>query len=195
MKTSAGTYAGLAVTTVLAIASFADEISGTIRFNPSIVHEGAGSASTLSETITDVWRWNGTSASIGTNGTASDLTAIYAAVSNNMPGGATNTVDLSGAVNDSFGNPLNMTRVKLFVFVPTNAANQAATFTIRPAASAGFTNWCNDAGGVIIPCGGIMKLANPTTNWWPVTGGACDSLEIVNNATNAGGYKLIIAGE
>ena len=189
-------YAWLIVAAVLAVASFADEISGTIRFNPTITHTaGANGASDLSETISDVWRWAGSSSSVGTNGTATDLTALYAGVSNNMPGKATNTVDLSGAINDSFGNPLNMTRVKLLVFVPTNAANQAATFTIRPAAAAGFTNWCNGADGVTIPCGGFLGLANPGTNYWPVTGGACDSLEIVNNATNAGGYKLIIAGE
>jgi hypothetical protein len=195
MKRKVDMYAGLVAAGVLAVVAFADEISGTIRFNPSILHEGVGVASTISETVTDIWRWGGTSASIGTNGSAAGMSKLWV-YGGTISGGATQSFDLAGGVTNSFGATLTFARVKMMVLCPSNSMAVAQSVLLRPAPANGFASWqsgTND--GARVFSGGAWAVMAPQTNAYAVTPGTGDLLEIANESTNAATYRLYIGGE
>ena len=179
---------------------YADDITGTIRVSPNVTHSGDGAASTLTETLADVWKWAGTSATLGTGTTATAISKMYVVVSNGIPGGATNQVDLYGAVYDSFGNLFSPTQVKGFIFCPTNAAsivtNGYQSMLIRPASVNGWATWMSDTTAAIrVKSTGVFALFAPCTNAYAVTATTGDLLETVNEATNTCGYRLYIFAE
>jgi hypothetical protein len=178
---------GILAALCLGAPAVCDPISGTISVSGPVLHTG-GTASSLQESIDSFFSW--TLASTETN--VLSLSCLYSA-SGSLAGGATNTLDLYGAVLDSFGATVKLARVKLLVFCPSNAI--AATATIRPAAAAGFTNWCDAAEGVTVRAGGALAFFAPDLTGYPVSNSVCDSLEIVNNATNSATYKLYIGGQ
>jgi hypothetical protein len=175
-------------------AAWADDISGTVKVSTSLTHLGSPTASTLTETLSDPWLWAGTTARLGTNGAATGLTRIYAAETA-IGAGGTNALDLYGTLLDSFGAAINMAKVKL-MFVSYSNAMASATVTLAPGAAAGFTNWNSGlTEGVKISAGGAFFLAAPNATGYPVSNTACDALQLVNNSTNAGSVKVIIAGD
>lgn len=173
-------------------AVMADDISGTIKAGISISHAGSGTASTLTETLSDPWKWGASTAIIGTNGAATGLSKLYVSDATIAASG-TNTLDLYGALTDSFGVAVNLARVKLLLIAPANAmAGQSVT--LRAAAANGLTN-ALDATGVSVLCGGAFFLAAPTAIGYTVSNGVCDTIEVINDSTNAATCKVIIAGE
>ena len=172
---------------------YADTISGRIGIKTSTVtHTGTATASTLTEYLPDAFLWAGDSDLIGSTGTASYISRLLVS-SATIAAGATNTIDLYGAVLDSFAQTANFVRVKGFIFTPTNVV--AAPQIIRPAGSGGFTNWCNTTEGVTVRSGGCFAYFVPDTNGLPVSNTVCDSVEVVNTGTNAGGYRVYWFGE
>lgn len=168
-----------------------DTITGNLMLHSTIIHQG-GSASRLTESLGTLWYWDGATGALGTNGQATYLSTIYVA-NVSIAGGETNTLDLSGTLNNSFGQTVNLSAVKLLFVAPT--APEAGTVTVRPAASAGWTNWCDAVEGVNVRIGGALMLAAPDLVGYPVSNGVSDTLEIVNNTTNTASVKIIVAGE
>jgi hypothetical protein len=192
-----GLAAAIAATTWLALA---DDITGSIKIAPNLTHSGAGSASTLTETISDVWKWAGTSATVGTGTTATAISKMYVVVSNGIPAGATNTVDLYGGVYDSFGTLFSPSQVKGFIFCPTNSlsvlTNGYQSMLIRPSSANGWATWMSTTTSAIrVKAGGMFALMAPCTNAYAVTATTGDLLETVNESTNACGYSLYILAE
>jgi hypothetical protein len=174
--------------------AWADDISGNIKIAASLTHLGSVTASTLTETLSDPWLWATSTARVGTNGAATGLTKIYAAETAIAAGG-TNALDLYGTLLDSFGATVNMAKVKL-MFLSFSNSMTSASVTLAPGAANGFTNWNDGAtAGVKISAGGAFFLAAPNAVGYPVSDGGCDALQVVNNATNAGSVKVIIAGD
>ena len=195
MKTLRIIAAGLA--SIGAAVLLADEITGTIRISPTITHNGANAAADLTETISDVWKWAGTSATIGTQGLATALTKMYVAVSNNFPAGATNTLDLYGGLTDSFGNSFTPAKVKGFIFCPTNNMTvPPQSMLVRPDHSAGWRSWMDTTGSAVrVFSGGAFALFAPVTNAYTVTDATADTLTLINESTNQCGYKIYIFAE
>lgn len=169
----------------------ADTITGEIKLSTAITHTGSGTASTLTETITDPWKWGSSTAFIGTNGSATGLSRVYVS-STSIAGSGTNTVDLFSSTLDSFGSVLAFSSVKFIWFAPSNTAS--STMTIRPALSSGFTNWTESASGNKVRSGGLLSIMAPDAGGYSVSDGVCDSIIIVNGSTNAGSYVLFVGG-
>jgi hypothetical protein len=192
-------FASLALA-VITFAARADNIAGSIRIAPNLTHTGAGTGSTLTETIADVWKWAGASSTVGTGTTATALSKMYVVVSNGIPAGATNTVDLYGAVTDSFGVLFSPSQVKGFIFCPTNTLNVVTngyqSMLIRPASENGWATWMSGTTSAIrVKAGGMFALFAPCTNAYAVTATTGDLIETVNESTNACGYSLYIFAE
>lgn len=187
---------------LVGVAAFSagDEVVGSIKLSPNLTHSGSGSGSTLTETIADVWKWAGTSATLGTGTTATAISKLYVLVSNNIPAGATNQLDLYGAVADSFGNTFSPSQVKGFVFCPTNSLSVTASgyqsMLIRPASANGWATWMSGTTSAVrVKAGGVFAVFAPCTNAYAVTANTGDLLETVNESTNACGYRLYIFAE
>jgi hypothetical protein len=185
--------AGLIVWVAVSIGIIlADDISGTIKAGISISHAGSGTASTLTETLSDPWKWGTSTAIIGTNGSATGLSKLYVSDAT-IAGSGTNTLDLYGALTDSFGVAVNLARVKLILIAPANTmAGQSVT--LGASASNGMTNALPASGNSVL-CGGAFFLAGPTAIGYSVSNGVCDTIQIVNDSTNAATCKVIVAGE
>jgi hypothetical protein len=181
-----------ALVAALCCTVLSDDISGTIKAGISINHSGSGTASTLTETLSDPWKWGTSTAIIGTNGSATGLSRLYVASASIVAAG-TNTLDLYGALTDSFGAAFSLARVKLVLIAPSNSI-AAQTVTLRAAAANGLTN-ALDATGVSVRCGGTFFLAAPDAIGYSVSNGVCDTIEVINDSTNAATCKIIIAGE
>jgi len=196
MTTTQTRLATLAALT-LAATLHADSITGSIKVSPNLTHTGSGAASTLTETISDVWKWAGTSATVGTQGLATAVTMMYVIQSNGIPAGATNTIDLYDSVYDSFGVKFKPAKVKGFIFCPTNSMTVAPqTMLVRPASANGWATWMSTTTSAIrVFSGGCFAIFAPCTNAYTVTGATGDLLETVNESTNASGYKLTILAE
>ncbi len=165
----------------------ADTYTGVISVSPNIVHQG-GTGSTLTETLTSVFSW--TLSATATN--PANIGALYV-VNGSVAAGATNTVDLYGSVNNSFGAVLNMVRVKGLIFCPSNSLGKACY--IRPAAANGMTNIWESTGGSVVNSGGCLALFAKDTTGYPVSDAAVDSIEIAVTATNATTYSLYVFGQ
>ena len=194
MKTKAITAAVLLAATITAWL-YADEITGNIRVAPSLTHTGTG-ISDLTETISDVWKWAGASSAVGTNGTATALTCMYVGSSNGIPAGATGTVDICGAVADSFGKTFSPVKIKGFIFCPSNSMVAPQSMLIRPAPENGWATWMSGTTTAVRAwAGGCVAFFAPNTNAYAVTAGTGDLLETVNESTNACSYRLYLFGE
>jgi len=190
MKTTTATLITMAA---LCITTLADDIGGTIKLAVSLAHGGTNTISSLSESVTDPWKWAGGNSNIGTNGSESGMTRLYLQ-SGTLTSFGTNTIDLQSATVDSFGNALAFTKVKFIWFCPTIATAPYQSLIIRPATAAGLTNWTESTSGVKVQSGGVFAYMTPNTNAIAVAAGACDSLEIVNTVTNSASYSLYIGG-
>ena len=177
----------VAVACIACAAIAADTYTGVISVSPQIVHQG-GSGSALTETLASVFTW--TISTVSSN--AAYVGALYV-VNGSVAAGATNTVDLYGSVQNSFGATLNMTRVKGLIFCPSNSLGKAAY--IRPAAANGMTNIWEGAHGSVVNSGGCLALFARDTAGYPVANGSVDSIEIAGTATNATTYSLYVFGE
>jgi hypothetical protein len=173
--------------------SLADDISGSIKLAVSLAHAGTNTISSLSESVTDPWKWGGENPVIGTNGSETGMTRIYLQAGSVSSLG-TNTIDLYSATVDSFGNALAFAKVKFIWFCPTIATAPYQSLVIRPATANGLTNWTDGTSGVKVQSGGVFAYMVPNTNAIAVVNGSCDSLEIVNTVTNAGTYSIYIGG-
>jgi hypothetical protein len=190
MRTKVATLITMAA---LCGAAWADDIGGTIKLAVALSHGGTNTISSLSESVTDPWKWSGDNSSIGTNGSESGMTRLYLQAGT-LTSLGTNTIDLQSATVDSFGNALAFTKVKFIWFCPTIATAPYQSLIIRPATAAGLTNWTEGTSGVKVQSGGIFAYMAPNTNAIAVAAGACDSLEIVNTVTNSASYSLYIGG-
>jgi hypothetical protein len=165
----------------------ADTYTGVISVSPAIVHQG-GSGSALTETLSSVFTWS--LSAVSTN--PANVGALYV-VNGSVAANSTNTVDLYGSVNNSFGAVLNMARVKGLIFCPSNSLGKACY--IRPAAANGMTNIWEGAQGSVVNSGGCLALFAKDTVGYPVSNAAVDSIEIAGTATNATTYSLYILGQ
>lgn len=168
----------------------ADTYSGTISVAPSITHQST-TASTLQETLLSVFSWTISS----TSSNAAYVNALYTK-SGTLAAGATNTIDLYGALLNSFGQTVNMARVKGLVLCPSNSLNRPVI--LRPSLAGGLTNlWESGAStnGCLVRSGGCFAAFAKDTNAYPVADGTCDSVDIVSTATNSTSYSLYVIGE
>jgi hypothetical protein len=173
------------------IAIGASAISGRLYVLSTVTHT-SGTASTLTEELGNPWYWGGGIGTLGTNGSATGLSKLYVSDATIAASG-TNTIDLYGALTDSFGATVNMSKVKLLLIAPSNAmAGQSVT--LRASASNGMTNALPASGNSVL-CGGAFFLAAPTAIGYSVSNGVCDTIEVINDSTNAATVKVIIAGE
>ena len=108
---------------------------------------------------------------------------------------ATEDIDLSGVVTDSFGTTITFTKVKtILIYAATGNTNNVQ---VGGAASNAFINWVSSATDVIeVGPNGIFFLMNPIAAGYAVTDLTGDLLTI----TNGGGgtsvtYDIIIIGE
>ena len=179
------------VLAVLTLGVLADTITGEIKLSAAITHTGSATASSLTETISDPWKWGASTAFMGTNGSPTGLSRIYVS-STTIAGSGTNTIDLYSSTLDSFGSPLAFSAVKFIWFAPSNTTS--SSMTILPASSAGFTNWTESTTGNKIRSGGLLAIMAPDAGGYAVSNGACDSISIINGSTNSGSYVLFVGG-
>lgn len=180
-------------TALAALYACADTISGRIKIDTSdVTHTSSSTASMLTEYLPDAFLWAGTTDRIGDTGTVSYISRLLVSAGTIVANG-TNTIDLYGGLLDSFAQTANFVRVKGFIFVPTNSV--AAAQIIRPASASGFTNWTESTSGVSVRSGGAFAMFAPDATGFPVSNGVCDTVEIVNTGTNAGGYRVYWFGE
>lgn len=139
-----------------------------------------------------------------TNGTgAGKADKLYRDERTLAAGVASETLDISGGVNDSFGNAFTIARVKMLIVINApsdSAATQNSNDLIIGAAAA--TQWAallGTTGTVTLKPGGgccfWAGVADATA--WAAANGATDSLKMANQA-GAGGaaltYQLYIVG-
>ena len=103
-----------------------------------------------------------------------------------------------GTMKDAFGNTLTFAAVKLIYFEWQNTGSgaQAVSAKFGGAATNGFTNWIGTATDyVTVRNGGVFYLCAPDATAYAVTASTADQLKITNNdGSNAGTYRIIIAG-
>jgi hypothetical protein len=173
----------------------ADEITGSIKISPNLTHTGPSGGSELTETLYDVWKWAGTSANLGTQGLATAMTILYVK-NDTIAGSGTNTYDLYGTLEDSFGNTVNLAKVKFMVLCPSNSMGATQSVLIEPAPAAGFASWqSTTTSATRVFSGGVWMTATASTNGYTVTATTGDILQIRNESTNAASYRLFIGGE
>ena len=122
-----------------------------------------------------------------------------------MPAGGTTNMDLSGALNDSFGNVVQFAEVVLIAF-RNNRADASAYLLLAPAAANGFGRLASSKGFWPADLGADTDQGNVVgpTSWLclydpigvPVTAGTGDILSITTSAvvgsTNA--WDILILG-
>ena len=172
----------------------ADNITGRIRVAPNLTHTGTGSASTLTEVLSDSYLWAETGI-VGTNGSAAGLNKLWV-YSGSLAGGATNTFDLAGGVTNSFGQVLTFAHVKFLLLAPSNSMAVAQSVLLQPAPANGWGSWMSTTTSAArVYSGGAWAVFAPCTNAYAVTAGTGDLIDIINESTNAATYRLYIAGE
>ena len=165
----------------------ADSITGNLRVSPNLTHTGTGSASTLSETKDTFQSW----VIAGTTNAVS-LTKMWVA-SVTLAGLAGTNFDLYASMNDSFGQPVSFSVVKM---IALNAATSNETFIgLGGAGSNPMTNWVADASDIIkiAPSAGFYIFA-PDETGYAVSNGVADTLAVTNYSTNAVWFDIFIAG-
>jgi hypothetical protein len=107
---------------------------------------------------------------------------------------ATDSLDLSGALNDALGQSLVLTRVAAIMVKAS--ANNGGDLLVGPAAANGFVGPFNAAADrVKVKPGGLILLVAPTAAGFPVVAGTGDLLNIVNaNAGASGAYDIVVVG-
>jgi hypothetical protein len=182
---------GAAVTAAVLLAGWAvaDSITGTLKIGATLTRTG-GTASYLTESVADPASWSVTANT--TNATGASVLYVR---QGSLAGSETNAIDLYGALVDSFGQTVNMARVKWLCLTVTNAATSVRVVQLRPATTAGLTNWCDGATGIAVRSPGAFAIFAPDTTGYPVSNAVCDSLEVVNMSTNAAGYELFVVGQ
>jgi len=198
MNAKTKTLATLATlaTVLTAAALMADNITGSIKLAPNLTHYGDNAAAdSLLETVSDVYKWAGSSSALGTGTLATAMSLLYVQ-STNITAGATNVYDLAGGLVDSFGKTLTFAKVKMLMLAPSNSMAVAQSVLIIPAAANGFATWqSGTTSAVRVFSGGAVGLFAPCTNAYTVAAGTGDLLWIVNESTNAASYRLYIGGE
>lgn len=180
---------------LLACTVRAGDISGTIRFEPSITHAATNTANAITETISAWYRWSGSGA-IGAVGTAGGIEKLWSHRVT-LAAGATNTYDLAGGVTNAFGETLTFAKVKLFAVTCTNSmTNMAQSVLVQPAPANGWGSWMSaTTAAVRVFSGGFFAIGAPVTNAYSVTDSTGDLLDIKNESTNAVRVDLLIGGE
>lgn len=105
------------------------------------------------------------------------------------------SLDLSGALTDAFGNSIVFTKIK-GILIKAAAANTNNVLVGGAAANA-FVNWVGDATDIIvIKPGGTFLLLAPDSGGYAVTAGTGDLLKIANSSSgSAVVYDIVIFGE
>lgn len=195
MKKNKAAIATLILVGSLAGAWAADTITGLARVELNLTHTGTNTATTLTETLVNAYKWGGTGA-LGTNGAAAGVGYMYAAVLS-LGAGATNTLDLAGTLKDSFGSTLTFSKVKYLSVAPSNSMAVAQSVLVQPAPANGWGTWmANTTSAVRVWSGGCaVPVMCPQTNAPAVTAGTGDLLDIINESTNAATVTVIILGD
>lgn len=126
---------------------------------------------------------------------ASKANKIYLATVTIAAGGNLQ-VDLSGSLNDIYGNLLTFTRVKA-VYFELATDTSSTSITVGGASSNAFVNWVADATDKVrIRNGGTFFLACTDATGYVVTAGTGDILQINNeDGSNIATIKMCIIGE
>lgn len=133
------------------------------------------------------------------NGTAdgqADL--IYLLQDNTIGAGATNSHDLSGSLEDFFGDGAVFARVKAILLIntsPDGSPASEASLEVGGNANA-FASWLGDTSDkVVVRPGGFLLLACDDATGYIVTAATGDVLDVTNlDGSNAGQYTLALIG-
>jgi hypothetical protein len=100
-----------------------------------------------------------------------------------LAAGASEDLDLAGALADPFGAALNFSRIRglLIAADPSNTNS----VVVGGASSNGFASWVGDDDAVIVRPGGVLVLVAPDATDHAVTPGTPDLLRIANSRAGA----------
>jgi hypothetical protein len=106
--------------------------------------------------------------------------------------GATDSLDLAGALLDAFGATFTLARVKA-ILVKSAATNSTDLQVARPAAN-GVALFPAASDAIVIKPGGVFFWAAPDATAIPVTAGTADLINIINAAGANATYDVVIVG-
>lgn len=124
---------------------------------------------------------------LGTGTGAGQMDRVFSD-NRSLGSGATEDIDLSGALVDAFGDVCVFAKVKL-LWIRSTPANTVNLIVFGDAASVPFLNTAATT-STITP-GGVIMLYNPTG--YTVTGTTADILQVANGAGTST-YDLLICG-
>lgn len=175
------------IITASALAAAAQEttFSGNFIGLTTWEHAKTVGASTLKETVSQLYNWRHTS---GTNDYQMNaLVTDY----QTLAAGSTNVYNLAAAQN-GFGDIVHFQRVGFLAVIA--ASNNVSSVRVGGAASSPFAPWAAAASdAVLVPPGGMALFIAPSTNGYTV--GSATNLAVANvsAATNAA-YSIYIGG-
>lgn len=125
------------------------------------------------------------------SGTGADQADKVFADRRTVAAGATDTIDLAGALTDPLGAVVSFAKVKAIV-ISNRSTTQTLTVT-RPVNGAPIFAAAGDA--VAVPPGGVLALAAPgAAGLATVTAGTGDLLDVVNSAGASADYDVVVIG-
>ena len=100
------------------------------------------------------------------------------------------TLDLTGGLDDAFGDAITFASIKLMMLM--NNAEATGNLTVGGAASNPWAAWAADTSDkIVIPPQGILTLLTPLSGW-TVTDASADQLKIETSADMT--YDIILVG-
>jgi len=158
-------------------------ITGAIGINLGITNTPTDPLSSSVEKL------SGYSFTLGTD----ELTTVWHD-QRTLAASATEDLDLSGSLTDTFGNSVALTSVRMLI-VKADDGNTNDVL-VGGAAANQFINWVsNSSDVVVVKPGGILLLFAPTASGYAVTAGTGDLLKIANSAGTTGvTYDIYVGG-
>jgi hypothetical protein len=108
--------------------------------------------------------------------------------------GATESLDLAGALTNLLGQTITFTKVKLILIV--NPATNTTSLTVGNAASNQFATFLGAVTHTVGPInpGGFFAIGDPGANGYAVVAATGDLLKIANSAGASITYDIVIIG-
>ncbi len=128
------------------------------------------------------------------NGTGANQADKFFSDKRTLGNGASEELDLAGALVDAFGDTVTLARVKvLYIYNPS----ADATLVIGGAAATQFAAFLGDVSDkIVLRPGGRLLLIAPDATAYVSTGGAADKLKIAHGGEGASGvdYEILVIG-
>lgn len=104
--------------------------------------------------------------------------------------------DLYGVLEDSFGDTLSFSKIRMIIIHNRNASTNDAVLNVGGATNA-FSSWAGDATDIIkVAASGAMILWNPSAAGYAVTDSTADKLKIENTSGSLSiEYQIALIGE